>query len=146
MSASAAAMSALGGCVHRSGSANPGPSVNSGRITLQEFHATRHFAKLEQGRIAFVERGKGKAALFLHGFPLNGFQWRGVLNPLSAHRRCIALDFMGLGYTEVNESQSVAPSAQVTMIAAFLDSLSIATVDLLANDSGGGVAQLFMSI
>src|SRR4051812_43540855 len=88
MSAGAAAMSALGGCVYRQ-SAKAGPSMNSGRITSQEFHATRQFAKIDQGRIAFVERGKGKAALFLHGFPLNGFQWRGVLNPLSAHRRCI---------------------------------------------------------
>ena len=145
MSAGAAAISAFGGCVHHSGSATIGLGVDAGVITVQEFHATRQFAKLDQGSIAFVERGKGKAALFLHGFPLNGFQWRGVLNPLSAFRRCIALDFMGLGYTEVNEGKSVTPSAQVAMIAAFLDSLSIGTVDLLANDSGGGVAQLFMA-
>ena len=31
------------------------------------------------GDIAYVERGRGEAALFLHGFPLNGFQWRGAL-------------------------------------------------------------------
>ena len=43
----------------------------------------------------------GQAALFLHGAPLNGFQWRGAIERLSAHRRCIAPDFMGLGYSEI---------------------------------------------
>ena len=57
----------------------------------------------------------------------------------------MAPDFLGLGYTEVAAGQSVAPDAQVAMIAAFLDRLSISTVDLVASDSGGAVAQLFVT-
>jgi pimeloyl-ACP methyl ester carboxylesterase len=91
-----------------------------------------------------VERGSGPAALFLHGAPLNGFQWRGALERLCAHRRCIAPDFMGLGYSEVPAQQSLAASAQVTMLAALLDALAVAKVDLVASDSGGAVAQLFL--
>ncbi len=106
------------------------------------FHAMRKFADTSFGKIAYVERGSGAAALFLHGFPLNGFQWRGALDRLSAYRRCIAPDFMGLGYSQIPEGQSVAPDAQVAMLAALLDSLSISAVDLVANDSGGAVAQL----
>jgi hypothetical protein len=41
-----------------------------------EFHAARRFVDLNAGKIAYVERGRGPAALFLHGYPLNGFQWR----------------------------------------------------------------------
>ena len=95
------------------------------------------------GRIAVMDRGRGDAALFLHGFPLNGFQWRGAIDRLASHRRCIAPDFLGLGYTEVAEGQSVAPDAQVAMLAALLDALGVDAVDLVANDSGGAVAQLF---
>ncbi|HEY7182535.1 MAG TPA: alpha/beta hydrolase [Blastocatellia bacterium] len=109
------------------------------------FQATRRFAETPFGKIAYVERGSGDAALFLHGFPLNGFQWRGALDRLSGIRRCIAPDFMGLGYSQIPEGQSVAPDAQVAMLAALLDSLSIPSVDLVANDSGGAVAQLFMA-
>jgi pimeloyl-ACP methyl ester carboxylesterase len=105
----------------------------------------RRFADTRYGRIAYVERGKGKAALFLHGFPLNSFQWRDVIDRLADHRRCVAPDFLGLGYTEVAAGQSVAPDAQVAMITAFLDRLSISTVDLVASDSGGAVAQLFVT-
>ncbi|HKS55742.1 MAG TPA: alpha/beta fold hydrolase [Steroidobacteraceae bacterium] len=108
------------------------------------FHAMRRFADLRFGRIAYVERGTGRAAVFLHGAPLNGFQWRGAIERLSAHRRCIALDFMGLGYSEIPEQQSLAADAQAEMLAAFLDALRIRTVDIVASDSGGAVAQLFV--
>jgi len=115
--------------------------------TLDEkrFHASRRFVQTSFGRIAYVERGRGEAALFLHGFPLNSFQWRGALDRLSPYRRCIAPDFLGLGYTEVAEGQSVAPDAQVVMLIALLDSLGIARVDLVGSDSGGAVAQLFVT-
>jgi len=97
------------------------------------------------GRIAYVEKGAGEAALFLHGFPLNSFQWRGAIERLSPIRRCVAPDFLGLGHTEVAAGQSVAPSAQADMLAALLDALQIAAVDLVANDSGGAVAQIFVT-
>jgi len=104
----------------------------------------RRFLETGAGRIAYIDRGVGRATLFLHGFPLNSFQWRGVIERLAATRRCLAPDLMGLGYTEVARGQSVTPAAQVTLIATFLDRLGIDKVDLIANDSGGAVAQLFL--
>ena len=114
-------------------------------IDAAAFQHARRFAETPLGRIAYFERGTGDAALFLHGFPLNGFQWRGAIERLSPHRRCLAPDFLGLGYTELHDGQSVAPDAQVTMLTAFLDTLSVAKVDLIASDSGGAIAQLFVA-
>lgn len=115
------------------------------RLDAAAFDSTRRFVATPFGRIANVERGSGAAAVFLHGFPMNGFQWRGSLERLSRHRRCLAPDLMGLGYTEVHERQDLSPQAQTDMLAAFLDGLAIATVDLVANDSGGTIAQLFVA-
>jgi len=109
------------------------------------FHAERRHVRTPQGNIAYVERGAGPVALFLHGFPLNGFQWRGALERLSPYRRCIAPDFLGMGYTEVAAGQSCAPEAQVDMLLAFLEALSVPNVDIVANDSGGAVAQLLIA-
>lgn len=106
------------------------------------FAARRRLVSTPYGRIAYVEQGTGPAALFLHGFPLNGFQWRHALERLSDVRRCLAPDFMGLGYTEVSDTQDLSPQSQSDMLVAFLDALSIPSVDLVANDSGGTVAQL----
>ncbi|MHB8811770.1 MAG: alpha/beta fold hydrolase [Steroidobacteraceae bacterium] len=111
----------------------------------QRYQRERKYAQTRYGRIAYVERGRGAAVLMLHGFPLNSFQWRGVIPRLCARRRCLAPDFMGLGFTEVPPAQSVALGAQADMLAAFLDTLGIGQVDIIANDSGGAVAQLFVS-
>jgi pimeloyl-ACP methyl ester carboxylesterase len=142
--AGALAAGALSGCASNSvdGSTGSG-SRTSGSLDAAAYRAQRRFAKTSFGRIAYVERGSGEAALFLHGFPLNSFQWRGALERLSRYRRCVAPDFLGLGYSEVLPGKSVAPAAQVEMLGELLDSLSITTVDIVANDSGGAVAQLF---
>src|SRR5438045_7399878 len=43
----------------------------------------RSFAATRFGRVAYVERGSGPVALFFHGYPLNGFQWRGALERIA---------------------------------------------------------------
>lgn len=121
------------------------PEATAAATDVAKFRAARRFAGLPFGRIAYVERGAGRqAALFLHGAPLNSLQWRGALERLSPYRRCIAPDFMGLGYSEVPAGQSLAASAQADMLAALLDKLGAGTVDIVASDSGGAVAQLFL--
>jgi haloalkane dehalogenase len=118
--------------------------VAAAPLDAATYRAQRRMVRTRFGRIACFERGSGAAALFLHGFPLNGFQWRGAIERLSPYRRCIAPDMLGLGYTEVAPGQSVAPDAQVEMLAELLDTLGVATVDLVANDSGGAIAQMFL--
>jgi len=119
------------------------PGREGTTLDAAAFTALRRFADTPFGRIAHVEVGSGPAALFLHGLPLNGLHWRGSLERLAPHRRCIAPDFMGLGYTEVSAKQDLSPQAQADMLMAFLDRLDVSSVDLVANDSGGTIAQLF---
>jgi len=122
------------------------------QIDAAWYHRSRRFAELPVSRVAYVEHGRGPAALFVHGYPLNSFQWRGALERLHVHRRCIAPDVMGMGYTQTPEAQTISPEAQTispetqaAMLAMLLDALRIDTVDLVANDSGGLVAQLFLA-
>jgi len=134
----------VGACASRAESRRGAASASEAPpLDAAAFHASRRLAETAFGKIAYVERGAGDAALFLHGLPLNSFQWRGAIDRLAAHRRCVAPDFMGLGYSEIPERQSVAADAQAAMLAALLDKLAIGSVDLVASDSGGAVAQLF---
>ncbi|HEY6125511.1 MAG TPA: alpha/beta hydrolase [Steroidobacteraceae bacterium] len=107
------------------------------------FTKARQFTRTPLGEIAHVSRGSGRAVLLLHGFPLNGFQWRGVIERLAPHALCIAPDFLGTGHTRSSRNQDVGPDSQVLMLASLLDALGVAQADLIANDSGGAVAQLF---
>src|SRR5207249_10908498 len=112
-------------------------------MDAETFHARRRFAETPSGRIAYVEQGRGPAAVFLHGVPLNGFHWRHVIDAVGDLRRCIALDLMGLGYTEIRPDQNVSFTAQARMLAELCDALDLGPIDLVGNDSGGGIAQLF---
>jgi pimeloyl-ACP methyl ester carboxylesterase len=112
-------------------------------LDIATFHATRRFADVKSGRIAYVEEGEGPPALFLHGVPLNGYHWRHVITRLRPRRRCIAIDLMGLGYSEIAPAQDVSFVAQAHMVAQVIDALGLERIDLIANDSGGAIAQIF---
>jgi pimeloyl-ACP methyl ester carboxylesterase len=112
-------------------------------MKAQEFHQARQFADTTFGKIAYVEKGSGPAALFIHGFPVNGFAWRDVIDDLAPLRRCIAPDLMGLGYTEIKPDQDLRFDQQAAMIAAFMDRLGLSQVDLVGNDSGASISQVF---
>ena len=123
-------------------------SLVSGCGTLAESTADerrRRFVATPFGDVACLVRGRGPAALFLHGFPLNADQWRDSITALAPYRRCIAPDFLGLGFTRVAAAAAVDPHTQVRMLVALLDALGVDAADVIANDSGGAVAQLLLA-
>lgn len=107
------------------------------------FASKRRFVDTPSGRIAYVEQGQGPVALFVHGVLLNGYLWRHQLAELGDVRRCIALDLLAHGHTEIQPAQDVSSVANATMIGEFLDALGLEQVDLVGNDSGGGMALIF---
>src|SRR5262245_50186320 len=105
--------------------------------------ATKRSVETASGRIGYTEQGTGPVALFVHGVLLNGHVWRHQLTHLSDVRRCIAVDLLAHGDTEIAPEQDVSVTANATMLEQFLDALRIEQVDLVGNDSGGGIAQIF---
>jgi len=108
--------------------------------------AVRRSVQTASGRISYVERGSGPVALFVHGVLLNGHLWRHQLEELSDIRRCIAVDLLAHGETEIAPDQDVSVTANAEMLKQFLDALKINQVDLVGNDSGGGISQIFAAL
>src|SRR5580700_4662255 len=98
------------------------------------------------GRISYTEQGAGPVALFVHGVLLNGHLWRHQLEDLSDVRRCIAVDLLAHGDTEIGPDQDVSVTANAKMLREVLDALQIDQVDLVGNDSGGGICQIFAAL
>ena len=102
------------------------------------------------GVIAYAEQGRDEGqhpvALFVHGVLLNKHLWRHQLAHLSDIRRCLAPDLLAHGGTEVAPGGDVSVTANAKMLAQFLDALKIEQVDLVGNDSGGGIAQIFAAL
>jgi pimeloyl-ACP methyl ester carboxylesterase len=104
---------------------------------------TKRSVATSSGRIAYAEAGSGPVALFVHGVLLNGHLWRNQLADLSDVRRCIAPDLLAHGDTEIAPDQDVSVTANARMLREVIDMLGIDKVDLVGNDSGGGIAQIF---
>ncbi|MFZ0815755.1 MAG: alpha/beta hydrolase [Candidatus Sulfotelmatobacter sp.] len=107
---------------------------------------TRHSVKTASGNISYIEQGSGPVALFVHGVLLNGYLWRHQLADMSDIRRSIAVDLLAHGDTEIAPDQDVSVTANAKMLKEFLDALNIDQVDLVGNDSGGGIAQIFAAL
>src|ERR1700727_2524386 len=105
-----------------------------------------HHVETPSGRVAYVQAGSGPVALFVHGVVLNKHMWRHQLAALSDIRRCIAVDLLAHGDTEISPNQDVSVTANAKMLKEFLDALHIDQVDLVGTDSGGGIAQIFAAL
>jgi pimeloyl-ACP methyl ester carboxylesterase len=102
--------------------------------------------KTASGNIAYTEVGSGPVALFVHGVLMNKHLWRYQLADLADIRRCIAVDLMAHGDTEISADQDVTVTANANMLREVLDALQIDQADVIGNDSGGGISQIFSAL
>jgi pimeloyl-ACP methyl ester carboxylesterase len=115
-------------------------------MSNQQTLITTHSVETPSGRIRYASTGSGPVALFVHGVVLNKHLWRHQLTKLSDIRRCIAVDLLAHGDTEIAPDQDVSVTANAKMLKEVLDALKIDQVDLVGNDSGGGIAQIFAAL
>lgn len=112
----------------------------------QQASLTVRSIETPSGRISYAEAGSGPVALFVHGMLLNKHLWRHQLTQLSDIRRCIAVDLLAHGETEIEPNQDVSFTANANMLKEVLDALQIDRVDLIGNHSGGGISQIFAAL
>src|ERR1700722_3443687 len=115
-------------------------------MSSQQTLITTHSVETPSGRISYASAGFGPVALFVHGVVLNKHLWRHQLAGLSALRRCIAVDLLAHGDTEITPDQDVSVTANAKMLKEVLDALKINQVDIIGNDSGGGISQIFAAL
>ena len=95
------------------------------------------------GRISFMEKGAGPVALFVHGIVLNPQLVIDELTALSDLRHVISVELLGEGDTDIPPDQDVSAEANAKMLRHFLRALEIDQVDLVGNESGCDIAQIF---
>jgi pimeloyl-ACP methyl ester carboxylesterase len=110
---------------------------------LSELDAHRHSVATRSGEISYLDIGTGPVALFVHGISTNAFLWRDVVSALAAQRRCIAIDLPLHGRSPVAAGQDLSIAALAAGLGDFCDALGLAGIDLVANDTGGAIAQIF---
>jgi pimeloyl-ACP methyl ester carboxylesterase len=112
-------------------------------MQLTELDAHRNTAATRSGEISYIDIGTGPVALFVHGIATNAYLWRDVIGALASQRRCIAIDLPLHGRSPVTAEQDLSLAALAAGLDDFCEALGLTTVDLVANDTGGAIAQIF---
>src|ERR1700751_4610199 len=107
-------------------------------MSNQQTLVTTHSVETPSGRIRYASAGSGPTALFVHGVVLNKHLGRHQLTGLSDLRRCIAVDLLAHGGTQIAPDQDVSVAANAKMLKEFLDVLNIDQVDLAAMTAAAG--------
>jgi pimeloyl-ACP methyl ester carboxylesterase len=111
-------------------------------ITALSTH--RENATTASGPVSYLDVGQGRPAVFIHGILTNSLLWRHVIGELSGEtRRCIAFDLPGHGHTPpASERADVSLSGLAQRVVELCDRLDLERFDLVANDTGGAIAQI----
>jgi pimeloyl-ACP methyl ester carboxylesterase len=111
---------------------------------LEDFDTHRQQAVIGSGPVSYIDTGgQGRPVLFLHGVATSSYLWRNVISLLGSERRCVAIDLPLCGQTPAAPDQDFTLPGLADFVAACCDTLELADIDLVANDTGGAVAQLF---
>lgn len=112
-------------------------------MNLDEFNSIRTSVQTDRGEIAYAGTGDGPPAVFVHGLFVSSYMWRDVIAQLGDERRCIAYDLPAHGLTPPNPEQDLSLGGQASILESLCDALDLDEIDLVANDTGGAIAQAF---
>lgn len=80
--------------------------------------------------------GTGPDVLFVHGWPLHGATFRGMLPRLARSFRCHVIDLPGAGESEWDEKTPIQLMAHIDTVERVVDSLGLEKYAMVAHDSG----------
>jgi len=96
------------------------------------------------GPASYIDTGgPGRAVLFVHGVGSSSYLWRHVIDQLDGQRRCVAFDLPLHGSTPAAADQDFSLPGLARFLADGCEALGLTDIDLVANDTGGAIAQVF---
>lgn len=88
----------------------------------------------------YIDEGEGEPVLMLHGDPTWGYLWRSFIPSLSAERRVIVPDHMGMGKSDTpSEPYPYLLRHHIANLEALVLSLGLSEITLVVHDWGGPV-------
>jgi haloalkane dehalogenase len=109
-------------------------------LDRQAYPFTPRQLELPEGRVSYVDQGRGPPILFVHGTPTWSFEYRHLIQALSRTHRCIAPDHLGFGLSQRPRDFPYTPEAHARVLAQFVQRLGLQSFTLVAHDFGGPIA------
>ena len=108
-------------------------------VTPELLPFTSRFIALNGHTIHYLDEGQGPTLLMLHGNPAWSFLYRHLIAKLSAHFRCVALDYPGFGLSTAAPGYDYEPSSHAEVVRAFVEQLDLRDYTPIVQDWGGPI-------
>jgi pimeloyl-ACP methyl ester carboxylesterase len=111
---------------------------------MERLDKHRGQVQTQSGPASYIDTGgPGRVALFVHGLGTSSYLWRHVIDQLDGQRRCVAVDLPLHGQTPAATDQDFSLPGFARFLAEFCEGLELNDIDLVANDTGGAISQVF---
>ena len=111
---------------------------------MERIDKYRSRVQTPSGPASYIDTGgPGRPVLLVHGVGSSSYLWRNVIGLLDGERRCVSFDLPLHGYTPAAPDQDFTLNGLARFIAGGCDALGLTDIDLVANDTGGAVSQVF---
>lgn len=99
------------------------------------------FFKYKGNKIFYIKEGNGPNLLILHGYPYNTFDWKMVWGQLSKKYSIVALDYLGMGFSDKPKNHVYSYKEHCEIINYLMKHLKINELHILSHDLGVSIAQ-----
>ncbi len=112
--------------------------MNRNPINYSQFRAQQKTFNSKNGRISYIDKGKGDVILLLHGVPTSSWLYRHMIDDLSQKHRVIAPDMLGFGASDSPKGYEIYSQEQhATRLLALMEELKINSWTHVTHDAGG---------
>ena len=104
-------------------------------------HLPRRRVKVLDSEISYVDTGSGEPVVFLHGNPTWSYEWRNIIPYISSHARCLAPDFVGMGWSGKSRTRAYRFVDHARYMDAWFETLQLTkNVTLVTHDWGAPIS------
>ncbi len=106
---------------------------------LPDYPFKSNYLPVKNGKLHFVDEGKGPVIVMVHGNPTWSFYFRKLIFLLSRNHRVVAIDHMGCGFSDKPQDYSYTLKQHIENLDILLNSLEIKRFSLIVHDWGGPI-------
>src|SRR5204863_121036 len=103
-------------------------------ISAADRHDRRRVAVLDS-EMAYVDTGRGRPVVFLHGNPTSSYLWRNVIPHVTGIARCLAPDLIGMGRSGKAPAGSYRFVDHARYLDAWFDALALQDVTIVSDSA-----------
>lgn len=119
------------------------PSKENVSQSLLDWKSQEQIFEYQGNKLSYHDSGDSskEVIVLLHGYPTSSYDWHSIWSGLSGNYRLIAMDMLGFGFSDKPADIEYTIAMQTDILEAFLKSIQVENIHLVAHDYGDNVAQ-----